>query len=184
MIFWRARSLSRRRNESWLEYLTYLICRQTEKRNIIENSRVQLYNKQDEHIHFRQYTISILSVIGPENFRFSLNQSDAQLTKISTWLPAIFWLIYAVCLSFPWVLIGSLRYFGFTTLNRKELLYLQMINRWFIKSDFFFSVTNTQLIIMLRLRYIVRKWINKVFFWKAFVLEEDFYLLKRVLRVS
>ena len=41
----------------------------------------------------------LLSVIGPENFRFSLNQSDAKLTKISTWLPAIFWLIYAVCLS-------------------------------------------------------------------------------------
>lgn len=97
-----------------------MICRQTEKRNLIEKSTVQLYNKQDEHIHFRQYTISILSVIGPENFRFSLNQSDAKLTKISTWLPAIFWQIYA---------IGSLRYFGYTTLNRKELLYLQMINR-------------------------------------------------------
>ena len=73
------------------------------------------------------------SVIGLENSRHPLNQSDAKLKPIATWSPAfsrawgrlpVFTLSsHRLLLIFIFVLIGRYDYFGFgfTTLNRKAL---------------------------------------------------------------
>ena len=79
------------------------------------------------------------SVIGLENSRHFLNQSDARLKPIATWSLALprarcRLLVFAsssdwLFVIFPFVLIGRCDYFGFgfTTLNRKAL-YICIVN--------------------------------------------------------
>ena len=73
------------------------------------------------------------SVIGLENLRHPLNQSDAKVKPITTWslafsrargrLPVFTLSSHWLPLKFYFVLIGRYDYFGFgfTTLNRKAL---------------------------------------------------------------
>ena len=80
--------------------------------------------------------VLLRSVIGLENSRHFLNQSDAKLKPIATWSLAFSrayrrLLIFALSSDwllgiFPFVLIGRSDYFGFgfTTLNRKALYQL------------------------------------------------------------
>ena len=65
----------------------------------------------------------LCSVIGLENSRHLLSQSDTKLKPITTWLHAFTSISHWLPLIFSFVLIGCCDYFGFgfTTLNRKAL---------------------------------------------------------------
>ena len=64
----------------------------------------------------------IFPMIGSENSRHPLDQSDAKLKPVSTGSLAFFPAFHWILAIFPFVLIGCCDYFGFglTSLNRKE----------------------------------------------------------------
>ena len=96
------------------------------------------------------------SVIGPENTRHPLNQSDAKRELITTWslafsraLDNVVGFEFHWCLKiFPFPLIGRWDYVGFKTTNRKAL-YLFKFWIWEVLFSLFLSLSNTNLSVKL-----------------------------------